>query len=200
MSKRCSKCKTEKSLEDFNRSKKYSSGRRCECRDCQKAESAGKSQVSRAEYKKGWQSRNRDKTVLATQRYRDRNPGVNADHYRNNIDYYREYSKNWRKNNPDKNTAKSARYRVQKLRAMPEWLNQEQLNKIDQFYKEAHRLTKETGIIHEVDHIVPLQGKNVCGLHVPWNLQILTQSENAKKGNRIKELLWPRSSQVPEAK
>lgn len=71
-----------------------------------------------------------------------------------------------------------------KLRAMPAWADEQAIMDV---YRQAAERTTETGIPHCVDHIVPLQGKNVCGLHVPWNLQIMTRSENAKKSWKFGE-------------
>ncbi|MGB8422195.1 hypothetical protein [Paraburkholderia sp.] len=67
----------------------------------------------------------------------------------------------------------------QKLRrAMPPWVKVEDIRP---FYEESKRLTAETGIVHQVDHIVPLNGKFVSGLHVPWNLRVTTKAENYEK-------------------
>lgn len=91
----------------------------------------------------------------------------------------RYYSKN-----PEKILAYNAvrKYRV-KL-ASPKWLSKEQKQQMRDIYIEAKLLTKNTEIPHHVDHIVPLKGKLVCGLHVPWNLQILTAEQNLRKRNR----------------
>lgn len=58
------------------------------------------------------------------------------------------------------------------------------LQKMEPFYKKARALTKSTGTKYSVDHIVPLQGINVCGLHASWNLQVMTIAANLAKGNR----------------
>jgi 5-methylcytosine-specific restriction endonuclease McrA len=71
------------------------------------------------------------------------------------------------------------------MKATPLWLTKEQKKEILEFYslaKELQWLSEEP--LH-VDHIVPLQGKEVCGLHVPWNLQIIPKSMNLRKKNRL---------------
>jgi hypothetical protein len=75
--------------------------------------------------------------------------------------------------------------RRQRIRqATPKWLDTDLLVP---FYREAMRRKKETGTAHSVDHYYPLQGETVCGLNVPWNLQVITWSENSAKHNRMPE-------------
>jgi hypothetical protein len=62
---------------------------------------------------------------------------------------------------------------VHRKKCKPKWVDNQALTKI--------YIDRPVG--HEVDHIVPVKGKNVCGLHVPWNLQYLPKSDNRKKYN-----------------
>ena len=96
-----------------------------------------------------------------------------------------QYNKKSRANNPGSINFLNRKRYASKLQRTPKWLSPEQLIQIKMFYQEAAELTKLLGEWYEVDHIVPLQGKTVSGLHVPWNLQILTAKENGIKGNRI---------------
>lgn len=76
----------------------------------------------------------------------------------------------------------ASEYLAQRARATPTWADMDAIKKI---YLEARRKTEETGTLHHVDHIIPLRGKIVSGLHVHYNLQIITAQENLRKSNRL---------------
>jgi hypothetical protein len=84
--------------------------------------------------------------------------------------------------NRDAVNALIAKRVIAKKRAIPKWAD---LKAIRMFYAEAIRLTRETGIRHEVDHIYPLQSDMVCGLHCEANLRVITKAENQRKKNRL---------------
>jgi hypothetical protein len=96
-----------------------------------------------------------------------------------------ERSRKYTKENPHKHCATQAKRRSKKLQRTPPWLNKEHLANIEKFYLFARLLTLLTGISYVVDHIIPLQGENVSGLHLPWNLQIMTRTQNSSKSNRF---------------
>lgn len=77
------------------------------------------------------------------------------------------------------------RYRLVK-RATPAWVDLEAIRAV---YVECAQKTAATGVPHEVDHIVPLGGRKVCGLNVPWNLRVIPADENRKKSNHFIEAL-----------
>ena len=97
--------------------------------------------------------------------------------------FFKQHCSKWSKNNKAKRNAITAKRHASKLQRTLIWLTKEHYKQIADFYKKAKELDALTGIKHHVDHIVPLQGENVSGLHVPWNLQILTAAENCSKNN-----------------
>ena len=113
--------------------------------------------------------------------------------------YYQKDRKNriqkavaYAKANPAKANATKKKYKLAKRNACPPWVysSSELCEQIRYFYEEASRLAELTGVSYHVDHIVPLQGEAICGLHVPWNLQVLTASENCSKQNRLVGESW----------
>lgn len=70
-----------------------------------------------------------------------------------------------------------------KINATPRWLTADHHAEIARIYADCRRETDETCVPHEVDHIIPLRGIDVCGLHVPWNLRVITAYENRRKSN-----------------
>ena len=88
-------------------------------------------------------------------------------------------------------------WRKQRILATPPWVN---MGDVKAIYERAKHLSEITGEIYTVDHIVPLRHPRVCGLHVPWNLQVLDSVRNVEKGNDYdfgEQLnLWPLSEQL----
>ena len=97
----------------------------------------------------------------------------------------RRYKKNHKVSNPDMYKELVSLRRRRFRQATPKWLSAEQKMEIRLKYRLAIELSRRTGVRHAVDHVVPLQGANVCGLHVPWNLEVITQDENLKKSNKL---------------
>jgi hypothetical protein len=125
-----------------------------------------------------YRERNRDKVNAHTADYRRRFP-----------EKAKEHGRKWRAVNKPRLAAKSAARRFAKIKATPAWADHAAITAI---YEECARISRETGIVHHVDHIYPLKGKTMCGLHVETNLQILAGTENLSKGNRPPpETGWP---------
>ena len=95
------------------------------------------------------------------------------------------YKKKYKAANPDlyKELVSVRRRRFRD--ATPSWLSAGQKLEIRFHYRLAIALSRSTKIPHAVDHIIPLQGEDVCGLHVPWNMEVITQEENLKKSNKV---------------
>jgi hypothetical protein len=102
-----------------------------------------------------------------------------------------EYDEKWKEENRPKIRGYKAKRRAKERQATPPWLTKEHYAAILSVYEEAERLTAETGVQHQVDHIVPLSGKTVSGLHVPWNLRAITAEENQRRPR-----VWDHNTQI----
>ncbi len=91
----------------------------------------------------------------------------------------------YKKQNPDLYKALTSVRKRRHKNATPPWVTKEQKEAIKGLYLHAMRLTKITGERYVVDHIIPLINPTVCGLHVPWNLRVITQEENLLKSNKL---------------
>lgn len=100
----------------------------------------------------------------------------------NNTDSCKATVIEWKQNNKHKVLAHKAKRRASLKNAMPPWADKE---KIESIYLQAQELTVSSGIPYHVDHIIPLQGDLVCGLHVHYNLQAIPAIDNMKKSNTL---------------
>jgi hypothetical protein len=121
------------------------------------------------QYGAAYDNANREKRQEAARNYRKHNPeAANG------------ATKRYRKRNPGLMNAHCSARRARQLSATPAWLGP---NDFVPIYTQAKEMTLQTGVPHHVDHIVPLKHDYVCGLHVPWNLQIIPAADNQRKKN-----------------
>lgn len=102
--------------------------------------------------------------------------------YENNPEKSFEAHYKWAARNKDKVNALSVKYYTDKMQRLPLWADLEAIEKV---YTDCHKLCQETGLEYHVDHVIPLRGKNISGLHVENNLQILSGKDNRSKGNKL---------------
>lgn len=159
--KECNKCGETKELSEFHKDKECRLGVKNACKEC------------KIKQKNAWYAKNAERQSKKARVYRKKNK-----------DKTRAARKKWDLANVPAVRAKEAKRRAAKLNRTPNWLSQEQLEDIRAEYAMAKKLEAITGDVYHVDHIVPLQGENVSGLHVPWNLQVIEASENLRKHNK----------------
>lgn len=199
--KTCLKCGETKSLDQFGVHKQKPDGLRSYCKPCNRAEA------------RAWTAANPEKAKARSRQWDIDNPErARAIKRRSFEKHYPKYKANvdmaettrravkwaaenkersdaikkrWAARNVGKVNAAAGRRNADRAKATPKWLSAVQLAQIEEFYEIAIARTTQTGVKHEVDHVHPLRGGNFAGLHVPWNLQVLTRSENIRKSNRL---------------
>lgn len=177
--KKCTKCQKVKALEKFYADKRRKDGKQSQCSECQTKSNSvryhknKKVRERKKAYDKIYVSKNRENKNKNNKRWRD-----------NNKDKYKKMSQEWKRRNRHKVVSYTVKRQNALKKRTPPWLSEDQVKEIEEYYWLSQDLKLVTGEKYHVDHIVPLQGEDVCGLHVPWNLQVLPSDINEKKGNK----------------
>ena len=177
--KTCSKCNGDKSEDSFYKKKGYKDGLSSWCKVCEKAYHAAKYEANKERISRRnaeWVKKNPEKKAA-----------INRASHERNRETRNSSSRLSKKRHKGRVNANNAFRRASLIQATPSWLTLEQKQDLKSLYKVAQKFEGLFGLKYHVDHIVPLNGENVCGLHVPWNLQILESKLNLKKSNRLTE-------------
>lgn len=188
MEKRCGKCGEAKDVEAFQKRKASRDGREGTCKKCRTEGKRKWYAENRDKYRKtnkAWADKNREYLYKKRRQWGEENEERLIKYREANRERFVKAARQWQRDNASRHAANVSRRRSAKIMRTPNWLTEEHLAEIEGFYHEAREVTAKTGVKHVVDHIVPLLGETVCGLHVPWNLQVITFSRNCRKGNRL---------------
>ena len=173
--KSCTKCKIKKNLSEYRKRSDSKDGHSHICKICLSKDN--KEYRSRPEIKtkikkiqKDYYEKNKPKLLKKMKKY-----------YQENKKSCNKNAYKYAKNNRGKRNALNSKRR----KATPKWLTDNQKKEMENLYIKCKDMEKLDDVKYHVDHIIPINGKNVCGLHVPWNLQILKACENRKKSNKV---------------
>ena len=161
--KTCLETKPENAF--YKQSVRGGLGLRGSCKDCDN--------VKKAQYRKT----NRDRLLVDKKQ----------DYAKNRLRYLANKKAYRQENKGSIRALNAARKQVVKLRT-PEWLSKDDAWLIKEAYRLASHRTELFGFQWDVDHIVPLQGDTVSGLHVPWNMQVIPSRDNIRKKNKFVEV------------
>ena len=195
--KTCRKCLEEKPLDEFYfTSKKTKTGVRRSptsyCKLCFVAINRQRyldNAEARKERQRKYRKDNPEKVREGFRKWRDKNYEAwleGAKRYRENNP---EKLAAWRALNKDKLLANCAKRRSFRINATPAWLTSAHMKSMADYYWLAKDATSVSETSYHVDHIIPLNNDHVCGLHVPWNLQVLPADVNISKSNSF-ECWW----------
>ena len=176
MTKVCTKCLIEKSLSAYHKRPSRPIGVVSSCKDCVAKKDAVKWAAKKERMSatnKEWRAKNQARVRESIYRWR-----------KENADAFHAINKKSRAKHFDRVMASNGKRRAVEKRATPAWAN---MFFIAEAYRLARLRTKLTGIKWHVDHIVPLKGKTVCGLHVENNIQVIPAQVNVRKNNQLIE-------------
>jgi len=190
--KLCVKCKAQKPLSEFYKRTDSPDGYRNDCKDCRKSASLKNHYDNQEQRKARFRAAHAKRVAENPNFYAERYAKNREQDLQNSRNTYVRYADKWKakqrlwsKTNRGIANALGRKYKLKKAKATPLWLTPEQLYNMQCTYKVAAQLSETSSEKWHVDHIVPIRGKDVCGLHVPWNLQLLPAKMNMTKGNRV---------------
>jgi hypothetical protein len=187
--KLCFHCKTIKLTQEFNKQKSAKDGLQSYCKECARIKHKQWIKLNLEKLKKNLSKsyfNNIEKRKKTMKNYYEKNKNEIKQNVKEwgakNRERCNQYIKNWANKNKARKNASVRLRQTLKLKATPVWAD---LEAIRVEYALAEWCTQVMGEPYHVDHIIPLRGKNVCGLHVHNNLQVIRAKENSSKSNKF---------------